>query len=59
MQPYILLSEREKKHFPQLTNRQSSQNLKPRGRRYIPHGYGDDYEFNPHPPHTADIEYSE
>lgn len=50
--------EREKKHFPTLSNTETNQKYQPRGRRYIPHGYGDDYEFHPHPQHI-DPAYTE
>lgn len=44
--------EREKRHFPLLSNAPSELNChKDRGRTYIPHGYGIQPEFKPHPPH--------
>ena len=48
---HVIVAERERKHFPKLSNRQSVPTYRARGRRYIPHGYGDDYEFIPHPEH--------
>ena len=42
-------SERERRHFVTLHNSETSQSEKPRARRYIPHGYGGDEEFRPHP----------
>ena len=42
--------EREKRHFPQIQNVCSryAAGYKPRGRRYIPHGYGFYDEWTPH-----------
>lgn len=42
--------EREKRHFPQIQNVCSgyATGYKPRGRRYIPHGYGFYDEWTPH-----------
>ena len=53
-----LFTERERKHFPHLTNNETQTRYKARGRRYIPHGYGDDYEYTPHAEHI-DVKYSE
>ncbi|XP_060601363.1 spermatogenesis-associated serine-rich protein 1-like isoform X6 [Ruditapes philippinarum] len=41
--------EREKRHFPYLQNQPTSPTYKPRGRRYLPHGYGMYDEWKPHP----------
>jgi len=53
-------SEREKRHFPWLNNKRSppEYQLPQQGRRYIPHGYGDDFQFVPHPP-FQEPEYTE
>ncbi|ELU16153.1 hypothetical protein CAPTEDRAFT_228022 [Capitella teleta] len=39
--------EREKRHYGD-HNKASKSVYKPQGRRYIPHGYGDEYAFVPH-----------
>lgn len=44
-------NERERRHYPGLDNEQSKSADKPRARKYIPHGYGEDYEFVPHNRH--------
>jgi len=41
--------ERERRHYVTLHNSETCQSDKPRARRYIPHGYGDDEGFIPHP----------
>ncbi|XP_052811498.1 spermatogenesis-associated serine-rich protein 1-like isoform X3 [Mya arenaria] len=42
--------ERERRHFPQIDNQPGDlPSYKPRGRRYIPHGYGMYDEWRPHP----------
>ena len=50
--------ELERRHYPHLDNRVSKSADKPRARRYIPHGYGEDYEFIPHSKHI-EPNYSE
>lgn len=56
----FVILERGKKHFPSLHNHQSSSaGAKSQGtRRYLPHGYGLDYNFRPHVQHVQP-EYSE
>lgn len=50
--------ERERRHFVTLHNGETSQDEKPRARRYIPHGYGGDEDFKPHP-HFIKPKYTE
>lgn len=52
--------ERERRHFPLIQNIESeyAAGYKPRGRRYIPHGYGFYDEWTPHN-QNIQIEYSE
>lgn len=51
-------NERERRHFARCYNQDSDSEVKPRGRRYIPHGYGDDGDWRPHPVHL-DVRYTE
>lgn len=49
----MFLTEREKRHFPKLSNQPSVSKSKPRGRRYIPHTTGDEFQFVPHGRHIS------
>ena len=48
---FIYILERERRHFPWVNNKRSPpvSQESAQGRRYIPHGYGDDFNFKPHP----------
>lgn len=50
--------EREKRHYPEFDNRPSEPVYNPRGRRFIPHGAGDELDFTPHGA-FIDPEYTE
>jgi len=47
--------ERERRHFPSLTNCRSKPVYKLRGRRYIPHGNSEEIQFCPHPQHVEPV----
>ena len=45
---HLYVSERERRHFPQIHNTGSAPVYRPRGRRYIPHNYGTYIDWVPH-----------
>ncbi len=53
----LFILEREKRHYG-IHNQGSEPETKDRGRRYIPHGYGEDVDFKPHP-QSVDPRYTE
>lgn len=54
----IFVSERERRHFPDIHNNCSAPTYCSRGRRYIPHGYGFYDEWTPHN-QNINIKYTE
>lgn len=44
-------TEQEKRHYPSIHNQASQSEFRAHGRRYLPHGYGDDLDFVPVYPH--------
>lgn len=54
----MFVSERERRHFPDIHNNCSAPAYRSRGRRYIPHGYGFNDEWTPHN-QNINIKYTE
>ena len=49
IEPPKNVRKRGKKYFPGKFNQETVEKAKPRGRKYIAHGYGSELLFRPHP----------